>query len=217
MCFLFIYALTALSVGYDEPLGLGRDARGPWSSDAADDVFCGPRCLRFILRQYGRHRDLIDLVRAAQWPDIDKGASLAALEAVLRENGVGTQGVRVPSGAEIRWPYPVLLHCVDRRSESGHYVVLLRTAGDMCDVYWGVDGCRRVGASELASLSSGVALLTAPSPGIDPNEAVDATCAPTWARGIAFAAALAAIAAAAQLFWFQFSRQTRRKRTCVAH
>lgn len=141
---------------------------------STEDVVCGPRCLRYILRHYGKQSDLIDLVRAIQWPDIKSGSSLASIEAVLRKNEIATQALYVPVGANVKWDHPVLIHCSATEATPAHYIVLLATAGGTARIYCGLDGCRSIKLSELASLRSGVVLLTASSPTIDAKDAISA-------------------------------------------
>lgn len=183
----------------------------------ANDMVCGPRCLRFIMRHYGKQRELIDLVKATQWPDIENGASLARMETVLRESGVGTQAVRVPTGATIKWPHPVLMHYHASGSRSEHYIVLIRTSAGISEVYWGIDGFGSIATSELWRLSTGIALLTSPSLDVDPQQVFSAVGTTTSAKTGRLAAALFSIAAIMQLLRLQFTRRFRRKETCLKH
>jgi len=156
--------------------GLGH---GP-STFAADpprasaDLVCGPRCLQFILHRYGQEVDLIDLVKEAQWPELEVGASLDGIQKSLNGRGIHTAAIRFDPGREFRWPHPVLLYTDEGSPARGHYVVRVpgATPGDDDLVWAGVEGWRRGRWEDVTRGFSGLALLTAPGPITDVNAAL---------------------------------------------
>ncbi len=103
------------------------------------DVVCGPRCVVDILARYGRDEDLVTLVRETQWPRIDDGASLAALQEALHARDIHTAAIRLTPESDLRWPHPVLVHLEAESSETGlgQYVVWLPESRPGCG-----RGCR---------------------------------------------------------------------------
>ena len=51
----------------------GDDAPKEKDLKAINQVICGPRCVQYILRCYGRETPLSQLVREMQWPDLARG------------------------------------------------------------------------------------------------------------------------------------------------
>lgn len=127
------------------------------------DMFCGPRCVQYILKYYGKDEDLIDLVRETQWPNLEQGASLQSLDIALRKRGVHTSALRLKSINTLRWPYPVLLH-LKGQNGGGHYIVWLPcSSADQATVWVGLDGQETGATRQLAQRCSGRILLTAPT------------------------------------------------------
>jgi hypothetical protein len=135
------------------------------------DTVCGPRCVQMILGQYGKEVELIELVRESQWPAIEHGATLAALEQALTKRGVYTRAMKIHPGAELTWKHPVLLH-MNGQGSSGHYVVWVPASKTRGPVVWDWAGGTREWDRQTAALCSGNILLTAPSPIDDPGTAV---------------------------------------------
>lgn len=131
----------------------------------ANSVVCGPRCVGFVLREYGRDEDLTDLVREMQWPNLSGGATLGALARALEKRGVNTCAVSLDPREGFRWRYPVIVH-LDRCGTSlGHYVVWMPSSSGSEAVVWdGINGLSTIAYQELASEMSGSVLLTSPSP-----------------------------------------------------
>jgi hypothetical protein len=128
------------------------------------DLFCGPRCVRYLLARYGgTPPPLPSIVRAIQWPDVEAGTSLTGIQRILEDHRVWTRAVRVPDSHVLVSDHPCVVHL---RSPSpsalGHYVVLLPGATRWrVTVYDGGD-LVELPAWELATRASGVAVMTAP-------------------------------------------------------
>ncbi len=136
------------------------------------EMICGPRCVHYVLEYYGVNEDLIDLVKEVQWPDLESGASFAAIEKALRGRGVHTCALRIDPKARLPWDYPIVLH-LKARSDIGHYVVLLPTEGDGVPSLWMGLGCiEEVPWERLARELSGTVLLTSPTAITAPERAV---------------------------------------------
>ncbi len=141
---------------------------------ASADLVCGPRCIQFILHHYGQEADLIDLVKEAQWPDLEAGASLDRIQKCLNIRGIHTAAIRFDPGRQFRWPSPVLLYTDEGDPARGHYVVRLPGASpDHDDLVWaGVEGWRRGQWEDVTRGFSGLALLTSPEPITDVDAAL---------------------------------------------
>ena len=141
--------------------------------DTDGDFICGPRCVSFLLEYYGRPSpELIELVKALQWPRLEQGASLASIERELNQRGVYTFALKVGKEARIVWPEPVLVH-LKGDAAGGHYVVLLPPNKGVNDKVWVGLGGFRVGPSrDLARRRSGYLLLTSKKPIVDPMKSV---------------------------------------------
>jgi hypothetical protein len=90
-------------------------------------LICGPRCVKHVLKYYGHDADLSDLVREIQWPEYQKGATMAALAKSLERRGVHVRAVVLPKAAPLEWAYPVILHFVGE--PIGHFTVLTPSNG----------------------------------------------------------------------------------------
>lgn len=148
-------------------------SKGELVSKSDNIVVCGPRCVQFVLRHYGRDEDLIDLVQELQWPDLGGGATLSGLRQALENRGIHTFAMRVEPGARLNWHSPAVLHWRGEERTLGHFVVWLPSSGTRAVLIWdGVFGTSRMTRSELASQMSGVILLTSASPIEHPEAAV---------------------------------------------
>jgi hypothetical protein len=135
------------------------------------DSICGPRCVQMILAQYDKEVDLMDLVKETQWPEIENGANLAALEKALKSRGVFTCAIKLAPEAELVWKHPVLVH-VDDGGTLGHFVVWIPPSASRPPVVWEwLKGTREWSHRQGPSWSGNV-LLTAPRPIEDPASAV---------------------------------------------
>ena len=148
------------------------------------DFVCGPRCVQYVLRNYGVQSRLVDLVREIQWPAIEDGATLDSLERAFNSRSISTCAITIAPGCQLNWPYPVIVHLKETDGQLGHFVVWLPTSQrSMADVWTGLDGIQRGSAFKLAAKMSGAVLLTANMPITNPHEAVRrATRDPLWFR-----------------------------------
>lgn len=131
-------------------------------------LLCGPRCIRFVLREHGRDSpSLSDLVFECQWPDVEAGASMASISSALERRGVHTLAVAKNSRGAIDWPHPAIVHVNSPRSSIGaHYVVCLPASGRTHTiVWWGDDnGPRVIPTWQFHEMIDGGILLTSDSP-----------------------------------------------------
>ncbi len=140
---------------------------------AAGQPYCGPWCVEYVLKYYGHDADLIALIREIQWPDLESGASLDAMDRALRTRGLHTFAMTISPEARLNWPFPVILHLRGEGGSQGHFVVWLPPSRtDEAQVWWGLDGIHRVSESQLAAQRSGAVLLTSPQPIEDPPCAI---------------------------------------------
>lgn len=141
-------------------------AQAPTPRPAGPDVACGPRCVQALLAYYGKpEEELNDLIHEIQWPDVEAGATLLAIETALRKRGISTQALQLDRGARLCWPHPVLLHLNGGPNRRGHYGIWV-PPGDPDDerVWMGLSGTRRGSWEEVAGGRSGAVLLTSPVP-----------------------------------------------------
>lgn len=154
--------------------GLGAEALDL----SASELVCGPRCVRFLLEYYGKGKDteLVELIRETQWPDLERGASLAALSKSLEGRGIYTHALRLPAEAGLRWPFPVILHLqgvTPGDSAGGHYVVWLpESSPSRTLVISGLDQLHEGPFSRLSQRMSGYVLLTSNRPIQNPQSAI---------------------------------------------
>lgn len=175
-------------------------------------AFCGPRCVKYLIIHYGQDCDLLDVIREAQWPDSERGATLAAIEAALSRRRIGTCGVAIPFEADITWPHPVLVHLLHENGE-GHFVVWLEQLGRTSRVWDGLRGESEVDNELLAQSRSGTVLLTAPGPITSP-----AGCTRSGMRGTHMAVAVLAATSSVGVLVVLFARyrSLRRARATLA-
>lgn len=93
------------------------------STKGLTSVYCGPRCVQRVLREYGIETDLVDLIREMQWPDDGRGASMQALADAIRKRGLHAETVNLESGVDIDWTGPAIVHV--QNDGVPHYVVWL--------------------------------------------------------------------------------------------
>ena len=140
------------------PAWVGAEDRP--STRAGADLVCGPRCVGFLLRHYGKPEEsLYDLTREIQWPDLESGASLDSLKQALLKRGIYAEAVAASPDRDLRWPHPVLLHLTGETA-GGHYVVWLPGGPPETSTVWlGLEGIRTGPTAKLARHRSGTVLL----------------------------------------------------------
>ncbi|MEI6541156.1 MAG: hypothetical protein WCO86_16770 [Planctomycetota bacterium] len=131
------------------------------------DSICGPRCVAFVLSNYGKSRsdELYKTVKATQWPEMSKGAPLLSLQEYLLSRDVHAVGAKIPSGHRVVSQNPVLIHLKPEGSGPGHYVVLLpESTADIAVLWTGRRKFERVPQRVLTERMSGIVLLTSLTP-----------------------------------------------------
>lgn len=136
------------------------------------DNVCGPRCVQFLLRYYGKEEpELINLVRSMQWPDIEQGSTFECINNTLRKTGIYTLPVHINTDVKLCWSAPVVVHLKAQEGVPEHYVVWLPSAGPGAEVWDGLRGAGPVDEKKFADLRSGNVLLTAAQPITDAGSA----------------------------------------------
>ena len=133
------------------------------------DLVCGPRCLQLVLRHYGRDADLVDLIRKIQWPNVEQGTSLSALQHELEERGVHTLVVRCPKSSLPDWPHPLIVHFELAEGSTqglGHFAVVFQNSSTTNSVTLcgGPNGPETMPVPKFVRQFSGWAILTSPDP-----------------------------------------------------
>jgi ABC-type bacteriocin/lantibiotic exporter with double-glycine peptidase domain len=120
--------------------------------------------VQYLLRHYQiAAPDLLTVVRQIQWPDIRAGASLADMQQMLESHGVQTRPVQIPADHVLVGPHASIVHLRGvSPSAIGHYVVLLPGTTRTWARVWDREEVREMPTWELATRSSGTALVTAP-------------------------------------------------------
>ena len=157
---------------------LGQLYNLPASYDI-DDLACGPRCVQHVLWQYGKERELTELISEIQSPNTTKGSSVASLQRCLLEHGIYAAAIRLPQGKTIDWPHPVIILRDTPGAGIGHFVVWLPTSsGSRVDIWRGVEGVRTHDSRGFFAPQGQIALLTAPSPIQTPSQGIAASTHP---------------------------------------
>lgn len=143
-----------------------QDQAGSSASDSETgfgNVYCGPRCVQRVLREYGAEVELIELIREMQWPDVEQGSTLAALSAALHKRGVSTKAVDLDPKFDIEWTQPAIVHL--EKGGVAHFVVWLPpTEADSSGRVWDNDLTDAVKRGQFDGLRTGPVLLTANEP-----------------------------------------------------
>lgn len=137
----------------------------PTSEATSTDMVCGPRCVQFLLRYYEKDDPgLVALIREIQWPHLEQGVTLAAIDAALRSRDIYTYPLFVLPDAKFDWPHPVLVHLNPKgTARFGHYVVWLPSStASRTGIWSGLSGVREGNARDLSDWMSGAILLTSP-------------------------------------------------------
>jgi hypothetical protein len=132
----------------------------------ASDLVCGPRCIHYILAEFGQPSDLVGLARETQWPDLEDGATLSSLQAALERRGVHTVALKIPSDSTLRWPYLAIVHYPGTGGSGvGHFAVWLPSSrGERIETWHGRFGIQMQDAGEFWASASRTILLTSPAP-----------------------------------------------------
>jgi ABC-type bacteriocin/lantibiotic exporter with double-glycine peptidase domain len=153
--------------------GLSSD-RVEQSANRNGDLVCGPRCVLFLLSHYGidKAAELHDLVLEIQWPEIERGASLASLSDALRERDLHTAALKVPRRSHLLLESPAIVH-LDTEDGIGHYAVCLPSKNGSTVRLWdGLSGEVELSRKSFANRWSGNVLLTSTDPLLDPKSIV---------------------------------------------
>ena len=145
-----------LSLAMIGPFATVNDA----ASDSLGDNVCGPRCVRYILSQFGQDIELIDLVKEMQWPAMENGVSVQGLQQTLERRGIFVKAIWVRDVELIRSPYPAIVR-VERVDGEGHFLVLNSMSNDSGKYWDGLSGsCNHIPSSMKPT---GEVLLTSPN------------------------------------------------------
>jgi ABC-type bacteriocin/lantibiotic exporter with double-glycine peptidase domain len=131
----------------------------------SSDNACGPRSIQFLLQYYQQPpSSIFTIVRECEL-NLEKGMSLSQMCKELQRRNIAARAVELPRGALIASPSPsiLLLPPSDKRTEIGHYVVLLpQTASNgMVLTWWGLEGYRWIHPEELVGMKCGHVVITA--------------------------------------------------------
>jgi len=179
-CNCIICAIVSNAVGAEAPEKHATALRR--SREAEPDMFCGPRCVQFVLEHFGQREDLRPLVQEIQDRDWRRGSTLAALQLALERRGLYTTALRVGARSRVDWPTPVIAHLNPQTATGlGHFVVLLPGGGDGgLRVWCGLAGVQPVSCKQFSGLWSGAVILTSEVPIEAPFAAV--VPASSWYR-----------------------------------
>lgn len=149
------------------------------------DMICGPRCVQFLVKWYqNKDEDLIELAREVQWPQVEAGSTLDAVDQALRRRGIHTYPMRLSPSAVLQWRHPAVVRVSpsatsQTKDAPAHFAVWLpSSANDECWVWNGPSGVERFTEASFARRRSGEVLLTSSEPIQAPEEAV--ASAPVW-------------------------------------
>jgi hypothetical protein len=181
LCIVLLSAACVLGSPQRLALPAGQKPGGtrrPESSSGGDAV-CGPRCVQFLLKWYQDEKaDLVDLVREIQWPDLESGCTLDAIDRALRKRGIHTFAMRIQPEARLQWPHPAVVHLKSQKAADtpprvGHYVVWLPGSSRVkASVWQGLSGVKTYRNRLLEERRSGAVLLTSPIAIDDPEAAL---------------------------------------------
>lgn len=140
----------------------------------AADMFCGPRCVQFVLAHFGRQEELYDLIEEIQERDWRRGSSLASIDRALRRRGLHTAALRISDEAIIRCQEPAIVHLRGRApSDLGHFVVQIPScARDETSFWCGLSGVQTLPLAEACAARSGAVLLTSATKIVSPSSAL---------------------------------------------
>ncbi len=184
----------------------------PAAPKSKGDMYCGPRCVQFVLDHFRSKVELIDLVREMQWPNVEAGTTLETVRNALTSRGVYTAALDIAPHARLDWPHPVIVHLNASRGKLGHYVVWLPEPPRNEVVLWtGLAGYHQGSEKQFQKLRSGAILLTSPTPIAHPESAIADRPAqwPVLASGLAVAVAAGMISLRLR-HGYRFRKLTRR-------
>jgi hypothetical protein len=150
-----LFATTCQSAGAQNQLELG-----------GEDL-CGPTCVAHVTEAYGLHVSLQEVMDRKQSGQSNLPWSLKNICDSLGEHGVFGKCVRIEDVSSLQWPWPVVLHMHRSPTQekglppTGHFVVLFPEAPNRSRPI--LDGTDWYSLQQIASRTSGAAILTAPS------------------------------------------------------
>lgn len=143
--------------------------------ESTTDPYCGPRCVHFILEQYGiEGTSVAGFANQLAMSGDAQGVDLSSIAGLLEQHGLHTQAFRGHHGMVPQWPHPVLVHTAAAGDADGvgHYIVLLPNCTRSEGIAWdGLHGKTSVATFELSDRIAGGVLLTS-------SEPIDARAAP---------------------------------------
>lgn len=184
LCLMLMIAIVMPSLYGDEHEENRPDT--PNRERNIGDLICGPKCVREVLRLYGREdEDMIRLVREIQWPEVRKGSTMADIAQALEKRGVHTFAMKIKPSARIVWPHPVVVHLAPKPGEEiGHFVVWLPESQGGAAKVWNTDkGLEQQNERTWSKERSGAVLLTSLEPIDDPGKALKWVGLPFYDQG----------------------------------
>ncbi len=110
----------------------------PAQTTRAVDTLCGPRCVKFILEYMGNEvPSLHSLIREIQGGDPMQPANIKSLQDALRKRGLNWSAVKCDREGLMHLDVPVIVHTPEG---NGHFLVLLRTRGEVVELWDGASG-----------------------------------------------------------------------------
>jgi hypothetical protein len=124
------------------------------------DKVCGPRCAQFVLSHFGQEEDLVALVQEIQWPDLEGGCSIEAIQECLSARGLYTSCVTLTDDVVPFSPHPVIAHHPPSEGSLGHFSVLMPAGeGENAITVWdGIAGYAVTDMKTWRASCSGVVL-----------------------------------------------------------
>ncbi len=156
------------------------------------DMFCGPRCVQYILAQYGQKAQLPELIEEMQERYWRNGCSLMAVNQALNKRGIHTHALQVSGDTTLVCSTPMVVHLAPtNEKDTGHFVVQLpSTPTEPVPLWTGLAGVQLMDLDELRKKRSGAALLTSSKP-IDVSTTMSVATIPlSWRFGLFLIAAV---------------------------
>lgn len=147
----------------------GDSVLGDKNPQVGRDVFCGARCVRYVLSHYGHEVDLIDIVKELQWPHLERPVSLHQLMEFLEERGIYTHACRVGIGVDLVGDEPAIVHLRQTDGSDGHFVVWISGSNGRAEITDGLRAPWAISNDDLAIARSGNLILTSKSAIPDPR------------------------------------------------
>lgn len=124
-----------------------------------DDIWCGPRCVQFVLQSCGHEVELPDVLDHIETP-AGRGSSLHDMHGLLDQYGLDWNVYYVKR--RVDWlaalGHPSIVHLTRDDADVGHFVVALEARDGIVSVWDGTAGVATVPTDRLARRMSGYVL-----------------------------------------------------------